>query len=246
MSDEIIFGIHSVAALVSSDPERFIDVCALKGKQDKRLSELINELWQHGVSVEFISRDALDKRANGGTHQGIIARIKPGRKYTEEDLLEIIDSKEMPFFLILDGVTDPHNLGACMRSADAAGVHAVIVPKDNSANLNATVRKTASGAAESIPLITVTNLARTIRTLQEKRIWTVGTAGEAQKDIYEAKLTGPLAIIMGSEDVGLRKLTRETCDELIKLPMAGSVSSLNVSVATGICLYEVVRQRRKK
>jgi 23S rRNA (guanosine2251-2'-O)-methyltransferase len=144
---------------------------------------------------------------------------------------------------VLDGVTDPHNLGACLRSADAAGVHALVVPKDKSANLTPTARKVACGAAETVPLIQVTNLARTLRNLQEEGVWVIGTAGEAEQLLYDVRLVGPMALVMGAEGKGMRRLTREVCDELIKLPMAGSVSSLNVSVATGVCLYEVVRQR---
>jgi 23S rRNA (guanosine2251-2'-O)-methyltransferase len=148
-----------------------------------------------------------------------------------------------PFLLVLDGVTDPHNLGACLRSADAAGVHAVIVPRDRSAQLNATAKKVACGAAENVPLIRVTNLARTLRLLQEMNVWVVGTAGEADHTLYQSKMTGPMALVMGAEGEGMRRLTREHCDELISIPMAGTVSSLNVSVATGICLFEAVRQR---
>lgn len=169
--------------------------------------------------------------------------MKPGRQYQENDLPDLIAALDNPFFLILDGVTDPHNLGACLRSADAAGVHAVIVPKDRSAQLNATAKKVACGAAENVPLIRVTNLARTMRMLQEENIWIVGTAGEADHTLYQSKMTGRLALVMGAEGEGMRRLTREHCDELISIPMAGSVSSLNVSVATGICLFEAVRQR---
>ena len=170
-------------------------------------------------------------------------RVKPGRQYQENDLPDLIASLDRPFFLILDGVTDPHNLGACLRSADAAGVHAVIVPKDRSAQLNATTKKVACGAAENVPLIRVTNLARTMRLLQEENVWIVGTAGEADHTLFQSKMTGSLALVMGAEGEGMRRLTREHCDELISIPMAGSVSSLNVSVATGICLFEAVRQR---
>ena len=170
-------------------------------------------------------------------------RVKPGRQYQENDLPDLLAAHAQPFLLILDGVTDPHNLGACLRSADAAGVHAVIVPKDRSAQLNATAKKVACGAAESVPLIRVTNLARTMRLLQEENVWIVGTAGEADHTLFQSKMTGPLALVMGAEGEGMRRLTREHCDELISIPMAGSVSSLNVSVATGICLFEAVRQR---
>jgi 23S rRNA (guanosine2251-2'-O)-methyltransferase len=190
-----------------------------------------------------MTRKTLDEKAAGANHQGIMARVKPAKQLNEHDLDDIIAQHESPLLLVLDGVTDPHNLGACLRNADAAGVAAVIVPKDRSANITATVSKVACGAAEMVPLVRVTNLARTMRTLQEQGIWFVGTAGEATHDIYQAKLTGPLAIVMGAEGDGMRRLTRETCDDLIKIPMAGTVSSLNVSVASGICLFEAVRQR---
>ena len=180
----------------------------------------------------------------GAVHQGIVARVKPGRQYQETDLPDLLASLDHPpFLLILDGVTDPHNLGACLRSADAAGIDAVIVPRDRSAQLNATAKKVACGAAESVPLIRVTNLARTMRLLQEENIWIIGTAGEADHSLYQSKMAGAMALVMGAEGDGMRRLTREHCDELISIPMAGSVSSLNVSVATGICLFEAVRQR---
>jgi len=163
--------------------------------------------------------------------------------YNEKDLDEIIAREETPFLLVLDGITDPHNLGACLRSADAAGVHAIIVPKDKSAKLNGTARKVACGAAETVPLVQVTNLARTLREIKDAGVWVVGTAGETDTELFDANLTGPMAVVMGAEGDGMRRLTREHCDLLVKIPMAGSVSSLNVSVATGICLFEVLRQR---
>ena len=210
---EMIYGIHSVQALLERAPERFQEVFILKGREDKRLLPLIHALEAQGVVIQV------------------------------NDLPDLIASLEQPFFLILDGVTDPHNLGACLRSADAAGVHAVIVPRDRSAQLNATAKKVACGAAENVPLIRVTNLARTMRLLQEENVWIVGTAGEADHTLFQSKMTGPMALVMGAEGEGMRRLTREHCDELISIPMAGSVSSLNVSVATGICLFEAVRQR---
>ncbi|CZF84190.1 23S rRNA (guanosine-2'-O-)-methyltransferase RlmB [Grimontia celer] len=240
----MIYGIHAVKAVLESDPSRFIEVFVLKGRQDDRVLPVLNELTRLGITLQEMGRKALDDKAKGASHQGLIARVKPGRQYNENDLDIILDGKESPLLLVLDGVTDPHNLGACLRNADAAGVCAVIVPKDKSAQLNATARKVAVGAAEVVPLVRVTNLARTMRALQEKGVWFVGTAGEATHDVYDAKLTGPLAIVMGAEGDGMRRLTRETCDDLISIPMAGSVSSLNVSVATGICLFEAVRQRR--
>ncbi len=244
MSSELIFGIHAVKAVLDSDPARFIEVFALKGRQDDRLLPILNELASLGIRVQEAGRKALDDKAKGASHQGLVAKVKAGKQYNEQDLDDLLEGKENPLLLILDGITDPHNLGACLRNADAAGVCAVIVPKDRSAQLNGTARKVAVGAAETVPLVRVTNLARTMRYLQEKHIWLVGTAGEATHDIYQSKLTGALAIVMGAEGEGMRRLTRETCDELISIPMAGSVSSLNVSVATGICLFEAVRQRR--
>ena len=236
---------HAVDALIEKQPERVIEVYALKGRDDERLGAIVEKAREWGVSVQFMQRKALDDKSEGEQHQGIIARVKAAKVLTDNDLDAYINHLEVPpFLLILDGVTDPHNLGACLRSADAAGVHAVIIPKDNSASLTPVVRKVACGAAESVPLIHVTNLARTMRALQEKGIWIYGTAGEATQNIYDCKLEGGIAIAMGAEGKGLRRLTREHCDELIKLPMAGAVSSLNVSVATGICLFEVVRQRR--
>ncbi|MCP1438509.1 23S rRNA (guanosine2251-2'-O)-methyltransferase [Erwinia persicina] len=242
---EIVFGLHAVQALLDSDPQRFQEVFILKGRDDRRLQPVVKALEAQGIVIQVASRQWLDSQVEGGVHQGIVARVKAGRQYQENDLPDLLEKLEKPFLLILDGVTDPHNLGACLRSADAAGVHAVIVPKDRSAQLNATAKKVASGAAENVPLIRVTNLARTMRMLQEANVWIVGTAGEADHTLYQSKMTGPMALVMGAEGEGMRRLTREHCDELISIPMAGSVSSLNVSVATGICLFEAVRQRAK-
>ncbi|MBY8120389.1 23S rRNA (guanosine(2251)-2'-O)-methyltransferase RlmB [Vibrio fluvialis] len=243
MSNEFIYGIHAVNAVLERDPARFVEAYVLKGRQDDRLLPVLNELMRLGISIQEMNRKALDDKAQGANHQGVIAKVKPTKQLNENDLDDILAQHSQPLLLVLDGVTDPHNLGACLRNADAAGVAAVIVPKDKSAPMTATVSKVACGAAETVPLVRVTNLARTMRALQEKGIWFVGTAGEATHDIYQSKLTGPLAIVMGAEGDGMRRLTRETCDDLIKIPMAGSVSSLNVSVATGICLFEAVRQR---
>ncbi|MBJ7223704.1 MULTISPECIES: 23S rRNA (guanosine(2251)-2'-O)-methyltransferase RlmB [unclassified Brenneria] len=240
---EIIYGIHAVKALLERDPQRFLEVFILKGRDDRRVQPLVAELETQGIVVQVANRQWLDSQVEGAVHQGIVARVKEGRQYQENDLPALLDSLDKPFLLVLDGVTDPHNLGACLRSADAAGVHAVIVPRDRSAQLNATAKKVACGAAENVPLIRVTNLARTLRVLQDHRIWIVGTAGEADHTLYQSTLNGPLALVMGAEGEGMRRLTREHCDELISIPMAGSVSSLNVSVATGVCLFEAVRQR---
>lgn len=243
MSD-YIYGIHAIKAFLANSPERLIEVMALKGREDQRLQPVIQEIQRLGIAVQFANRQTLDKKANGEVHQGIMARIQPQKELNENDLDEILQKQTAPLLLVLDGVTDPHNLGACLRTADAAGVHAVIVPKDKSAQLTSTARKVACGAAETVPLIRVTNLARTLRELQQQHnVWVVGTAGEATETIYQTKLTGALALVMGAEGEGMRRLTREHCDQLVSIPMAGSVSSLNVSVATGVCLFEIVRQR---
>jgi 23S rRNA (guanosine2251-2'-O)-methyltransferase len=208
---------------------------------------IINLSRKYGIGAQLVSRKVLDDKSDGEQHQGVVARIRPGKSYTENDLDDILlvaEKKSLaPFLLILDGVTDPHNLGACLRNADAAGVQAIIVPKDNAAQITPTVRKVAVGAAESVPLVQVTNLARTMKHLQQQGVWIVGTAGETDTCLYDVKLAGPIALVMGAEGKGMRRLTRENCDQLVKLPMAGDVSSLNVSVATGICLFEMVRQR---
>ncbi|WP_439236129.1 23S rRNA (guanosine(2251)-2'-O)-methyltransferase RlmB [Lonepinella koalarum] len=241
---EQIYGIHAVSAFLGRTPERIIEVLVLKGREDKRLQPLLNELHKLGISVQFLNRQSLDNKAQGEVHQGIIARVQVAKELNENDLDQILQNKQSPFLLVLDGVTDPHNLGACLRTADAAGVDAVIVPKDKSAQLTSVARKVACGAAETMPLVRVTNLARTLRELQQHHnIWVVGTAGEVTETLYQSKLTGAIALVMGAEGEGMRRLTRECCDQLISIPMAGSVSSLNVSVATGVCLFEIVRQR---
>lgn len=237
-----IYGMHAVEAILARSPERVVSLFVAQGRQDERLDKLLALASQCGVSVQPINRRTLDEKAKG-THQGVMARVKPAPTRNESDLDALLEACDRPLLLVLDGVTDPHNLGACLRTADAAGVTAVVVPRDKSASLNATVRKVACGAAETMPLVQVTNLARTLRQLQQAGVWLVGTAGEATHTLYQGRFDGPLALVMGAEGKGLRRLTRETCDELISIPMAGSVSSLNVSVATGICLFEVVRQR---
>lgn len=243
MKDTIqVYGIHAVQALLQQEG-RVLRLQVQKGRNDERLEQLLELARLKRIPIEIVARKELDE-ANEGRHQGVVAAVSPARTLNERDLDILLEQIEVPpLLLILDGVTDPHNLGACLRSADAAGVHAVILPKDKSATLNATVRKVACGAADVIPVIQVTNLARTMRDIQEKGIWIYGTAGEAEQSVYETKITGPVALVMGAEGKGMRRLTREHCDELVKLPMAGSVSSLNVSVATGVCLFEIVRQR---
>ncbi|MFT6270798.1 MAG: 23S rRNA (guanosine2251-2'-O)-methyltransferase [Alphaproteobacteria bacterium] len=249
---EFLYGIHSVAAVLENEPERILDLMIAKGRDDERINTIVNLARSNGISVQFVHRKTLDEKSNGEQNQGLLARAKPARVMDESDLDKILESlldgtqssaNTLPFFLVLDGVTDPHNLGACLRNADAAGVQAIIVPKDNAVGVTPVVRKVAVGAAETVPLIQVTNLTRTLKYIQQKGVWVIGTAGEAEQLIYDCKMQGPIALVMGAEGKGMRRLTRETCDELVKLPMAGTVSSLNVSVATGICLFEIVRQR---
>lgn len=241
---EMVFGIHAVTSLFENAPERILEMWLLSGRQDERIQPLLALAESVGIKPQQANRKTLDDKAESTQHQGVVVRVRPAKILTENDLEDLLDKTDIPFLLILDGVTDPHNLGACLRNADAAGVHGVIVPKDNSAGLTPTVSKVACGAAETVPLYQVTNLARTMKQLQERGVWIVGTAGEADGTLYQANLRGPLAIAMGAEGKGLRRLSREHCDSLISIPMAGSVSSLNVSVATGVCLFEAVRQRQ--
>ena len=244
MSDlERVFGLHAVQALVERHPKRIKRLLLQAGRLNERQQAVLASAEQQGIAVQRVAGDELDAQAEG-VHQGVVAEVSPSQLWSEEMLGHLLDRLEgTPLLLGLDGVTDPHNLGACLRSADAAGAHAVIVPRDRSASLNPTVRKVACGAAETVPLVAVTNLSRTLKQLKQRGLWVVGTAGEAEQLIYDVDFTVPSIIIMGAEGAGMRRLTREHCDYLAKLPMAGSVSSLNVSVATGICLFEAVRQR---
>ncbi|WP_251358119.1 23S rRNA (guanosine(2251)-2'-O)-methyltransferase RlmB [Kangiella sp. TOML190] len=242
---EIVFGIHAVEVLLKRNSEAIQTIYVQHNRRDQRLHKLIKLAQSKNITVSQKSREELDE-LTAQRHQGVIAQCGNLNKtsYHEKHIPELLDSLQgQPFILILDGITDPHNLGACLRSADAAGVDMVIAPKDNAATITDVVRKVACGAAEAIPFISVTNLSRTMKLLQEKGIWIYGAAGEAKADIYQSDLTGPIAIVMGAEGDGMRRLTKETCDHLIKIPMAGEVSSLNVSVATGVTLFEVVRQR---
>ncbi|EHY77946.1 MULTISPECIES: 23S rRNA (guanosine(2251)-2'-O)-methyltransferase RlmB [Stutzerimonas stutzeri subgroup] len=241
---EKIYGVHAVEALLRHHPKRVKQVWLAEGRGDPRAQVLIELAAQARVSVGQCERREMDAWVEG-VHQGVVAEVSPSQVWGEAMLEELLDRADgPPLLLVLDGVTDPHNLGACMRTADAAGALAVIVPKDKSATLNATVRKVACGAAEVIPLVAVTNLARTLEKLQQRGLWVVGTAGEAEQSLYDQDLKGPIVLIMGAEGRGMRRLTREHCDYLVRLPMAGSVSSLNVSVATGVCLFEALRQRK--
>lgn len=244
MKREFIFGLHAVQALLKSAPQRVIEIYMVQGRNDQKLQKIVNAAQSNGIHCQVVNRNKLDELVNDENHQGVVAVCTPGETYDETWLFNLLDNLNEPaFLLILDGVTDPHNLGACMRSAEAAGVHAVIAPKDKSAGLTPIARKVACGAAEVLPFVPVTNLARTLKKLQEKGIWLFGAAGEAEHSVYQSNLKGPIGILMGAEGDGLRRLTQDTCDHLMNIPMAGTVSSLNVSVATGICLFEAVRQR---
>ncbi|NOX43099.1 MAG: 23S rRNA (guanosine(2251)-2'-O)-methyltransferase RlmB [Gammaproteobacteria bacterium] len=244
--DDLIYGLHAVTKAIELNPDSLDMIWIDQKRHDNRLTKLIELAKKKSVNYQLVSVRDIESRVSGVTHQGIVASCYPAVVYTEADLMRVIESVEgHPFLLVLDGVQDPHNLGACLRSADAAGVQAVIVPKDKSASLTGAVRKVASGAAERIPFIQVTNLARTLSQLKDKGIWLVGTAGNAEKSIYDIDLKGPLAIVLGGEGKGMRRLTEEHCDFLASIPMAGVVESLNVSVATGVCLFEAVRQRQR-
>ncbi|HET8704974.1 MAG TPA: 23S rRNA (guanosine(2251)-2'-O)-methyltransferase RlmB [Pseudomonadales bacterium] len=242
---DVIFGLHTVLAVLERAPERVLELYVTETRGDERLKAIIALAKQHDVAIRMSKKDQLDELTQRAAHQGVVAKARPAAVWDENELSRFLDSLEGPaFLLVLDGVTDPHNLGACMRTADAAGVHAVIVPKDRAAGITPVARKVASGAAEVLPFVQVTNLARTLRDLQERGIWIYGTAlDETAKTLYDTDLRGSVAIVMGAEGTGIRRLTREHCDGLIYIPMYGSVGSMNVSVATGICLFEAVRQR---
>jgi 23S rRNA (guanosine2251-2'-O)-methyltransferase len=243
---DAVFGVHAVRALLArGEVPRVLWV--QEGEAQQRLADLVETARRVGAQVELRPRDELDRLAREASHQGVVAFAAPLAFESDTALwfkLEAWPHDAPPLLLVLDGITDVHNFGACLRSADAAGVHGVIVPKDKAAPLNATVRKVACGAAESVPVYQVTNLARALARLKEFGVWVTGTAGEAESMLFDADFRGPTALVMGAEGKGMRRLTREGCDGLVKLPMAGSVSSLNVSVATGVCLFEAVRQRR--
>ena len=238
-------GIHAVRSVLKHGSGQVQHVWLDLSRKDKRINELEEVARQSGIRVSRVKKQQLDDLLDGVRHQGVVAQVSAPSSKTEKALFQLIEQLNEPvFLLVLDGVTDPHNLGACLRSADAAGVQAVIAPKDRSAGLTPVACKVASGAAKTVPYVQVTNLVRTLQKLQQDHgVWVTGTAGEADADLYHIDLKGNLAIVMGAEGKGMRRLTREACDSLIKLPMKGTVESLNVSVATGICLYEALRQR---
>jgi 23S rRNA (guanosine2251-2'-O)-methyltransferase len=246
MSDRtIVYGLHAVRVLLERHPQRVRQLWLQQGREDARMWALRALAQEKRIRVGARATAELERMAGEGVHQGVVAEVEPATPRTEDDLEELVGlAGRDVLLLVLDGVQDPHNLGACLRCADAAGVSAVVAPKDRAAGLTPVARKVAAGAAETVPFVQVTNLARTLKRLQALGVWVVGTEGEAGKDLYEADLRGPLAIVMGAEGVGMRRLTREGCDFTVRLPMRGAVESLNVSVAAGIILYEALRQRR--
>jgi 23S rRNA (guanosine2251-2'-O)-methyltransferase len=244
MSDtRLIHGFHAILAKLRHAADDVKEIYLAEGRQDGRVRDLLRAAENAGVRVMPVDTVRLEGMAAGQRHQGVVAKVSAVQKHvTLDDVLDTLT--EPALLLVLDGVTDPHNLGACLRVADAAGAHAVVVPKDRACGLNATAIKVASGAADTVPYITVTNLARSLREMQERNIWVVGAAGETDRDLYAVDQKVATAWVLGAEGDGLRRLTRDTCDELARIPMYGTVDSLNVSVAAGICLFEARRQRR--
>jgi 23S rRNA (guanosine2251-2'-O)-methyltransferase len=241
-SPKVLFGFHAVGVRLKTAPQSIVEIYFEPTRRDARMRQFVAKAQEAGVRL--IEADALRiaKLSGSHGHQGVAARVEAlPQVHSLDELLESLT--EPTLLLVLDGVTDPHNLGACLRVADGAGVHAVIAPKDHAVGVNATVAKVASGAAETVPYFMVTNLARTLNELKERNIWCIGTSDDAPKTLYEVDLKGPVALVLGAEGEGIRQLTRKTCDELVSLPMKGAVESLNVSVASGVCLYEAVRQR---
>lgn len=247
MSGELLFGIHSVDAALTHDPTNILEIYIEADSQNARLKELSDRARELGLKPHSRPREALDRMTGGARHQGAVARYQAPPPRSESELYTLVEKEEKnTLLLILDGVTDPHNLGACLRSAEAAGVTAVIVPKDKAAGITPTVRRASSGAADRLAFFAVTNLARTLKALKDRGVWLVGLAGDVEQDFYALDLKGPIAIVVGSEGEGMRRLTRESCDFLVHIPMRGSVESLNVSVATGVALFEALRQRGPK
>jgi 23S rRNA (guanosine2251-2'-O)-methyltransferase len=244
-SSKVLFGFHAVGVRLKTAPQSIIEVYFEPTRRDARMRQFLDRAREAGVRLIEADGLRLSKLAGSHGHQGVAARVEPmAQAHSLDELLEQLEEQgTVPLLLVLDGITDPHNLGACLRVADGAGAHAVIAPKDHAAGINATVAKVASGAAETMPYFMVTNLARTLGELKERNIWVIGTSDDAPKTLYQVELKGPTALVLGAEGAGMRQLTRKTCDELISIPMKGAVESLNVSVASGVCLYEALRQR---
>jgi 23S rRNA (guanosine2251-2'-O)-methyltransferase len=243
MSTKVLFGFHAVTVRLKTAPDSISEIQVDATRRDARMRQFVERANEAGAKVVDSDGARLDALAGTARHQGVVARVTPlPTRHSVDEVLD--DVQGPPLVLVLDGVTDPHNLGACLRVADGAGVHAVLAPKDHAVGLNATVAKVASGAAETVPYLMVTNLARALADLKDRDIRVIGLSDSAEKTIYDVDLTGHVALVMGAEGSGMRQLTRKHCDELVSIPMAGAVESLNVSVAAGICLFEAVRQRR--
>jgi 23S rRNA (guanosine2251-2'-O)-methyltransferase len=241
-SPKVLFGFHAVGVRLKTAPQSIIEIYVDPTRRDARMRQFLDRVAEAGARVIEADGVRLAKLAGSQGHQGVAARVQAvPTAHSLDDLLDQVEGP--PLLLVLDGVTDPHNLGACLRVADGVGAHAVIAPKDHAAGINATVAKVASGAAETVPYFMVTNLARTLGELKERSIWCIGASDDAPKTLYQADLKGPVALVLGAEGTGMRQLTRKSCDELVSIPMRGAVESLNVSVASGVCLYEVLRQR---
>lgn len=244
MSNKVLFGFHAVTVRLKTAPKSIVEVHVDATRRDGRMRQFVERVREAGAKLVDSDDARLQQLAGTPRHQGVVARVQPlTQSHSLDDTLDAVESP--PLLLVLDGVTDPHNLGACLRVADGAGAHAVVAPKDHAVGINATVAKVASGAAETVPYFMVTNLARTLNELKERDIRIVGTSDQAERSLYDIDLTGPVALVLGAEGAGLRQLTAKTCDELVRLPMKGAVESLNVSVASGICLYEALRQRER-
>lgn len=242
--ESLVYGLHAVREFIARHPGRVRQVWALQGRRDARMEEVLRLAGVAGVEVLDADRETLDRLAGGGRHQGIVAHVAAAEALDEGGLADLLDGLDgPPLLLVLDGVQDPHNLGACLRTADAAGAHAVVIPKDRAAGLTPAARKAAAGAAETVPLVRVVNLARCLRALKARGLWLVGADAGGSISLFDAELSGPLALVLGAEGSGLRRLTRETCDLLVNLPMHGTVPSLNVSVAAGILLYQTLARR---
>lgn len=244
MSKHTLAGIHSVESALQHDAGNILTMHVERGSQNPRVLELAERARRAGISVQTSDRAALERLAEGARHQGIVAAYRPPPPRGEQDLLPLVEAAgAQALVLVLDGVTDPHNFGACLRSAEAAGVCVVLTPRDKAVGLTPTVRRASAGAADRVPVIAVTNLARSLRTLKDAGVWLVGLTGDGERSIHELELTGPLALILGSEGQGMRRLTREVCDFTAFIPMRGAAESLNVSVAAGVVLFEALRQR---
>ncbi len=248
-----LFGFHAVGVRLKTAPQSILEIFIDPSRRDARMRQFVERVQEAGVRIQEADGVRLARLCGSHGHQGVVARVQAiTQVHSLDELLENLEAANLdvplaeriqPLILVLDGVTDPHNLGACLRVADGAGAHAVIAPKDHAAGINATVAKVASGAAETVPYFMVTNLARTLNELKERNIWVIGTSDQATQTLYQVDLKGPVALVLGAEGDGMRALTAKTCDQLVSIPMRGAVESLNVSVASGVCLYEALRQR---